>query len=71
MFSILLVRIVSQGIGYLDWDFFTNFASRNPEKAGIKAALVGSIYMMCIVAPVSMILGVGNSHLLRRICEEK
>ena len=55
---ILLFRIVTQGIGYLDWDFISNFASRKPENAGIKAALVGSIYMMGIVAPVSMILGV-------------
>ena len=39
---ILLYRIVSQGAGHLSLDFLTNFASRFPDQAGIKAALVGS-----------------------------
>ncbi len=67
---ILLFRIVSQGIGYLDWDFITNFASRKPENAGIKAALVGSIYMMCIVAPVSIILGVATAIYLEEYAKK-
>src|SRR5690606_480965 len=67
---ILLVRIVTQGIGYLDWDFITNFASRRPENAGIKAALVGSIYMMCIIAPVSMILGVATAIYLEEYAKK-
>ncbi|MFY3793116.1 phosphate ABC transporter permease PstA [Ureibacillus sp. MALMAid1270] len=67
---ILLVRIVSQGVGYLDWDFITNFASRRPENAGIKAALVGSIYMMCIIAPVSVILGVATAIYLEEYAKK-
>ncbi|SOC36250.1 phosphate ABC transporter permease PstA [Ureibacillus acetophenoni] len=67
---ILLVRIVTQGVGYLDWDFITNFASRRPENAGIKAALVGSIYMMCIIAPVSMILGVATAIYLEEYAKK-
>ena len=58
---ILLVRVVTQGADYLSWEFFQNFASRFPEKAGIKAALVGSIYLMFVIAPVSMILGIGTA----------
>lgn len=58
---ILLVRIVSQGYGYLDLDFLNNYGSRFAEKSGIKAALIGSIYLMLIIAPVSMILGVGTA----------
>ncbi len=67
---ILLVRIVSQGFGYLDWDFLTNFASRFPERAGIKAALIGSIYMMSIVAPVSIILGVATAIYLEEYAKK-
>ncbi|KGR78479.1 phosphate ABC transporter permease PstA [Ureibacillus manganicus] len=67
---ILLVRIVTQGIGYLDWDFITSFASRSPERAGIKAALIGSIYMMCIIAPVSMILGVSTAIYLEEYAKK-
>lgn len=56
--GVLLIRIITQGFGYLNWDFITNFASRIPANAGIKAALVGSVYLMLVVAPVSIILGV-------------
>lgn len=59
--AVLFYRILSQGIGYLSTDFFTNFASRFPEKAGIKAALIGSIWLMAVVAPVSMFLGIGSA----------
>lgn len=59
--GVLFYRIISQGVGYLTPEFFQNFGSRVPEKAGIKAALVGSIWLMCVVAPVSIILGVGTA----------
>ena len=59
--GVLFYRIISQGVGYLTPEFFQNFGSRMPEKAGIKAALVGSIWLMCVVAPVSIILGVGTA----------
>ena len=69
--AVLLFRIFSQGLGYLNLDFLTNFASRIPENAGIKAALVGSLWLMAVVAPVSIILGVSYSDLFRRVCKEK
>ncbi|QBP40903.1 phosphate ABC transporter permease PstA [Paenisporosarcina antarctica] len=59
--GVLFYRIISQGMGFLTPDFFMNFSSRFPEKAGIKAALVGSLWMMAVVAPVSLILGVGSA----------
>ncbi|SDM86144.1 phosphate ABC transporter membrane protein 2, PhoT family [Psychrobacillus sp. OK028] len=59
--AVLFYRIISQGVGYLTPEFFQNFGSRVPEKAGIKAALIGSIWLMCVVAPVSIILGVGTA----------
>jgi len=58
---ILLYRIVTQGAGHLSIDFLTNFASRFPEQAGIKAALIGSLCLMMVVAPTSIILGVGSA----------
>jgi len=59
--AILVMRIVSQGASYLDWDFLSNYASRRPEDAGIKAAIYGTVWIMAIVAPVSLILGVGTA----------
>lgn len=68
--GLLFYRIVSQGIGYLSPDFFLNFGSRFPEKAGIKAALVGSLWMMAVVAPVSLILGVGSAIYLEEYAKK-
>ena len=59
--AILLYRIVTQGIDYLNIDFLTNFASRFADKAGVKAALIGSLWLMAVEAPVSIILGVGTA----------
>lgn len=67
---VLIARIVTQGYGYFDFDFFTNFASRFPEKAGIKAALIGSIYLMLIIAPVSLFLGVGTAIYLEEYAKK-
>lgn len=59
--AILFYRILTQGIGHLNFDFFQNFASRRPEEAGVKAALIGSIWLMAVVTPVSLLLGVGTA----------
>ena len=61
VFAILVMRIVSQGAGYLDWDFLNNYASRKPEDAGIKAAISGTVWIMAIIAPLSLLLGVGTA----------
>lgn len=66
----LLYRILSQGLGYIDFDFLTNFASRIPENAGIKAALVGSLWLMTVVAPVSTLLGVSTAIYLEEYAKQ-
>lgn len=68
--AILFYRIVSQGIGFISIDFFTNFGSRIPENAGIVAALVGSLWMMAVIAPVSLILGVGSAIYLEEYAKK-
>ncbi|EMR05518.1 Phosphate transport system permease protein pstA [Bhargavaea cecembensis DSE10] len=68
--GILFYRILSQGLGFLSADFFQNFASRFPEKAGIKAALVGSLWLMAVVAPVSMFLGIGTAIYLEEYAKK-
>lgn len=61
MLVVLLVYIAIQGVSGVDWDFLTSFASRHPDQAGIKAALLGSIYVVSITAVVSFTLGVGTA----------
>ncbi|KYG92229.1 phosphate ABC transporter permease PstA [Metasolibacillus sp. FSL H7-0170] len=67
---ILLARILSQGLSHLNFGFLTNFASRVPEKAGIKAALIGSLWLMAVVAPVSIILGVSSAIYLEEYAKK-
>ncbi|RMF55218.1 MAG: phosphate ABC transporter permease PstA [Bacteroidetes bacterium] len=55
----LLVDVVVKGLPWLDADFLTSFPSRNPEEAGIKSAIVGSLWMMGLTAAFSVPLGVG------------
>jgi phosphate transport system permease protein len=59
--AILLYRIFTQGFSYLTPEFFQNFASRRPAASGIKAALVGSLWVMAVVIPTGLILGVGTA----------
>ena len=39
--GVLLYRVISQSIGWLDWQFLASKLSINPEKAGIKGVLAG------------------------------
>ncbi|MFD0620272.1 phosphate ABC transporter permease PstA [Paenibacillus sp. GCM10027629] len=55
----LLVNIMMDGLSRLSPDLFTNYPSRMASKAGLKSAIVGSIYMVLIMTPISFILGVG------------
>ena len=59
MLAVLLIYIVVQGYGKVDWSFLNSFPSRFPERAGIKAAVIGSIYVIGIAGVASFILGVG------------
>lgn len=68
--AVLGYRMITQGAGYLNWDFLNNFSSRFPQNAGIKAALVGSIWLLAIVAPVSLILGVGAAVYLEEYAKK-
>ena len=68
--TMLIGRILSQGVGHFDWQFLTNFASRIPANAGIKAALVGSLWLMSVVAPVSIILGVSTAIYLEEYAKQ-
>lgn len=59
--GILLYRIVAQSIGWLDFKFLTGKLSIFPEKAGIFGAIVGSLGLMLIVIPVTLVIGVSTA----------
>jgi phosphate transport system permease protein len=68
--AILLIQILVQGIAWLDWDFLTSFSSRRPQAAGIKVAIVGTVWMMLIVAPLTMLIGVSTAIYLEEYARD-
>ncbi|BFH70006.1 phosphate ABC transporter permease PstA [Paenibacillus dendritiformis] len=66
----LLVNIMMDGLSRLNADLFTNYPSRRPAAAGMKSAIVGSIYMVLIMAPISFILGVGAAIYLEEYAKK-
>jgi phosphate transport system permease protein len=56
--AVLLADVLVDGVPRLGWDFLTSFASRFPERAGVKAALAGSLWVLVLTAllafPVSV-----------------
>ncbi len=58
MLAIFIGNILIEGVARIDWDFITNFPSRNPEKAGILPALVGTLWIMGLTAIIAIPLGV-------------
>lgn len=57
----LAYRILTQGLGSLDMDFLTGFTSQSPDRAGIKAGVIGSLWLMSVTAPVTLIIGVATA----------
>ncbi len=55
----LLGYVSYDSIGWLDWQFLTSPASRFPEEAGLYPAIVGSVFMMLLLVPITLLFGVG------------
>lgn len=51
--AVLLVDLALDGLPRVNGAFLTSFASRFPEKAGVKAALAGSIWILGLTAVIA------------------
>ena len=56
---VLLFSVAGDGFGRLSWDFITGYPSRFPERAGIQAALFGTLWIMGLTALFAIPVGVG------------
>jgi phosphate transport system permease protein len=56
--AILFIDLVRDGAPRFGWEFFTNFASRRAERAGILAAWVGTSLIMLVTALCAVPVGV-------------
>ena len=61
MLGLLLYRIFSEGIAFLSWDFLTSPLSTDPERAGILGAILGTLWLMAVVTPVTLIIGISTA----------
>lgn len=59
--AILIIDVFIDSIGWLDIRFLTSKLSMNPEKAGIYSVIIGTVLLMCIVTPVTLVLGISTA----------
>ena len=59
MLGALLFDIFTDGAREVDWHFLTNYPSRFAEQAGLRSALLGSLWMLAFTAIIAFPLGVG------------
>ena len=61
MLGTLIVDVLQKGIPYLDGILFTEPPSSNPDRAGARPAILGTVYMMVILLVTIVPLGVGTA----------
>ncbi|MWC28549.1 phosphate ABC transporter permease PstA [Paenibacillus sp. MMS18-CY102] len=66
----LLTDIVMDGLSRLQPELFNNFPSRRATQAGMKSAIVGTLYMLAIMLPLSFTLGVGAAIYLEEYAKK-
>ena len=66
---VLLITVASDGLGHLSWDFITSFPSSLPSRAGIQSPLVGTVYLMLLVAAITVPIGVGAALYLEEYAD--
>ncbi|MFD1781287.1 phosphate ABC transporter permease PstA [Fredinandcohnia salidurans] len=67
---ILFYRVISQSLGWIDLQFLTSKLSTVAENAGIMGALLGTLWLMLVVAPVTLFLGVGTAIYLEEYAKK-
>ncbi len=68
---VLLYDIIRESIGWLNWEFLMKNLSIFPEKAGIRGAILGTLYLMVIVIPVTLILGVATAIFIEEYAKDR
>jgi phosphate transport system permease protein len=67
----LLVDTFRDGAGKLSWDFLTSFPSSLPDRAGIESPIVGTIYLMILVALFAIPIGVGAAIYMEEYADQE
>jgi phosphate transport system permease protein len=70
LLGVLLADVAVDGAGSLDWSFINNFTSIDADKAGIQAALWGTIWLMGVCALFIIPVGVATAIYLEEYADE-
>ncbi|HEV2873525.1 MAG TPA: phosphate ABC transporter permease PstA [Thermoleophilaceae bacterium] len=71
LLGLLLVDVAADGAGRLSWDFVTSFTSIDTDKAGIQAALWGTIWLMGVCALFIIPVGVATAIYLEEYADDR
>lgn len=66
----LIIDTLIKGAGHLTPSFFSNFSSSTPSMAGVKGGLIGTIWLMFTIIPISIVLGVGTAIYLEEYAKD-
>ncbi|MFN8138213.1 MAG: phosphate ABC transporter permease PstA [Fimbriimonadales bacterium] len=67
----LIWGILQQGLGRLNADFFSNFGSRMPSRAGIKAALLGTVWVVALTGVIAIPVGLAAAIYLEEFAKKR
>jgi len=70
MLLTLLVDVVLDGLPWLRPELFTEFPSRFPDKAGLRSALQGTIWLIAITATLAVPIGLGAAIYLEEYARQ-
>jgi phosphate transport system permease protein len=70
LLAVLLVDVAIDGAGTLDWGFITSFTSIDAHKAGIQAALWGTVWLMGVCAIFIVPVGVATAIYLEEYADQ-
>jgi phosphate transport system permease protein len=68
--AVLLIDVLIDGLGRLDGAFLSSFASRFPERAGVRAALAGSIWLLVLTALIAFPVSVAAAVYLEEYAQK-
>jgi phosphate transport system permease protein len=71
LLAVLLIDVALDGVGTLSWDFINNFTSISADKAGIQAALWGTIWLMGVCALFIVPVGVATAIYLEEYADPR
>ena len=69
LLAVLLIDVALDGAGTLNWDFINSFTSIDAHKAGIQAALWGTIWLMGVCALFIVPVGIATALYLEEYAD--